>query len=166
MDQNQNPSGEGADVDKKSQDSQTGPRARATILDPERVDGLALEIASDSQLPPESSVRDIILATPAIRQTMVAAAVRCLNAQKFYFCKKKGEMVHEPDYATQIKAIAWLAAYSDGLPAQTNLNVNMDARGGKGKKPQLTPAVLEAMERTVARVKREQQALPTTAPVA
>jgi hypothetical protein len=122
---------------------------------------LADEIASDLQVSPDAQVRDIILAHPRVRQQIVAAAVRCLRAEKFYFDRTKKEIVHEEDYATQIKAIAWLAAYSDGLPIQTNLNVNANA-SGKGRLPPdemlaQSPAALEAMERALARARAKMQ---------
>lgn len=118
---------------------------------------LARTVENDTRLQDLGSVRDIILAHPRVRVMLVAAAIRNLTAQKFYFDKKAGCMVHEDDSATQMKAVAWLAAYSDGLPVVTNLNVNTNAGKGAGLPPDeilaRSPAAMEAMQRALDRAK-------------
>lgn len=126
-----------ASVDGEGQIAQPS-RARAQLPNQAEAFGLAAEI--ENQPHQGASVRDIILAHPKVRELAVAAAVRALVATKFYFDKKSGQMVHEPDYATQIKAVTVLVSYSDGLPAQTNINFN--ASMGKSKRSENEEAAL------------------------
>jgi hypothetical protein len=118
----------------------------------------AAVLESDLRLEDSAGVRDIILAHPRVRVLLVATAIRNLSAQKFYFDRKAGDMVHEDDASTQMKAVAWLAAYSDGLPVVTTLNLNGSINGGKRPAPDEmlagSPAAIEALERTLARAKK------------
>lgn len=110
-------------------------------------------------------MREIILAHPKVRELAVAAAVRALVATKFYFDKKSGQMVHEPDYATQIKAVTVLVSYSDGLPVQTNMNIN--ANMGKSKRSEnedaalalSSPALREELKRQIADAEKRDRTL-------
>lgn len=154
------PDGDGRNVDETLENgSASRARAKHVARIPPGAEGvfaLADEIATDSRLLQMNAVRDIILADPRVRVQLVAAAIRCLFAEKFYFDRAAKEVVHEPDYSTQMKAVAWLAAYSDGLPVQTNLNLNANTNPTKGLPPEevlmRSPAALEAMKRTIARI--------------
>lgn len=137
---------ESVDVDVVSSESS---RARAG----EAHEGEARAVENDIHLRDDMSVREIILAHPRVRILMVATAVRCMGASKLYYSKGSKEFKPEADFATQMKAITWLAAYSDGLPIQTNLNLNAQANGRKEFAPvdmlAESPAAMEAMERTL-----------------
>jgi hypothetical protein len=137
----------------EAEKSETPSRARAQHED--EAHELARQVENDTTLQDKDSVREIILAHPRIRVMLVAAAIRNLTAQKFYFDKKAGSMVHEDDSATQMKAVAWLAAYSDGLPVVTNLNMNVNGRGKSALPPDEllanSPAAIDAMKRAVER---------------
>lgn len=110
------------------------------------------------------SIRELIIATPGIRHLIVATAVRCLGAQRVMGSGQKGTPpVRVEDGATQMKAAIFLSAYADGLPAQTVMNVNVDAGKDMPIEELLlrSPALVAAMERQLARVKRVQQTGPS-----
>lgn len=138
-------------------------RARAQLPNQAEAFELASEIETQSHQ--GASVREIILAHPKVRELAVAAAVRALVATKFYFDKKSGQMVHEPDYATQIKAVTVLVSYSDGLPVQTNMNIN--ANMGKSKRSEnedaalalSSPALREELKRQIADAEKRDRTL-------
>jgi hypothetical protein len=149
-------------------DSGVSSRARAHTgeIAPE-LEVFAKSIEADSQLPPSAGIREIVLASPSLRKQVVAAAVRCLGATKWYYSTSQKKHVYDPDYATQLKAAAWLASYSDGLPAQTNLNINANAGAAPQVSPEdmlaASPAAREAMRRALARAD-EKAALASTRP--
>ena len=78
------------------------------------------------------TLRELIDQIPSARNVILGAAFRALGARKFYWEKGNGgQRLWEPDYKVQLDAVKWLAGYSDGLPAQTNVNLNIES----GKKP-------------------------------
>src|SRR5437764_490807 len=95
------------DVDSNAKESKKSLRGRARRHTRAEAETLAAQIENDTRLLDGATVREIILAHPDIRKKVVAAAVRCLTATKWRFDKDEGRVVHEPDYATQTKAIAW-----------------------------------------------------------
>ena len=109
-------------------------------------------------LPPDPTkdLRAWMRDVPELRQLVIGAAIRGLCAVRSYWYKGSGAMVHEPDSASQMKAAAFVAAYSDGMPMQSTVNLNVDA-GAKGLTMDdvlaQSPAAVEAIERTLARVK-------------
>lgn len=118
---------------------------------------LADAVANDAGLDDAGSLRDLLNRVPALRRELIATAVRCLDARKYYYDRKQGAMVYEPDGTTQMRAVAFLAAYSDGLPAQTQI---IRAIGGpNGKQPEMTledaltksPALRDRLEELLAR---------------
>ena len=143
------------DVDGKGKN---GSASRARAQHEVEAHVAATRVENDLRLTDSASVRDIILAHPRVRVLLVATAVRSLSAQRFYFDKAAGGMVHEDDANTQMKAVAWLAAYSDGLPVMTNLNVNANAGGGRVQNPDEmlagSPALIAALERTLERARK------------
>jgi hypothetical protein len=119
------------------------------------------------------TLRDIILGNNATRIHTVAGAIRLLEAT--VQCWNAKEMIYEakPDHQTRLKAITFLAAYSDGLPVATNLNLNATP-GGNRKEERAddlellarSPAALKAAERMVEAAKRRAKALAAgSAPV-
>ena len=113
---------------------------------------VAREIETRSQLAADGvSIRAIIEAFPHIRPMMVAEAVRGLAATVQCWNAKAQCYEEKVDYAVRQKWVAWLAGYSDGLPVQTNMNVNASlgkAKGGEDMEGMLeSPAVREEMRR-------------------
>jgi hypothetical protein len=80
---------------------------------------IADAIENDARLQDANiSVRDILTAHPQARVLMVAEAVRGLGAEVQCWSSKTQEYIPKIDYPTRLKSTAWLASYSDGLPAQ------------------------------------------------
>lgn len=71
------------------------------------------------------TVRDLLLHLPEFRPLMVATAIRAMSAGKFIFDKDEKRCVWFEDCATQMKAVTFLAAYTEGLPAQTSVQLNI-----------------------------------------
>jgi hypothetical protein len=88
-------------------------------------ESIAAQIEAGQTTP--ATVRELIETVPNARRIIVAAAFRCLGARKWYFEKGSSEKKFEADYRTQLDAVKFLAAYSDGLPTQTSLSVNVTA---------------------------------------
>jgi hypothetical protein len=128
----------------------------ATRARTREIEEVAQAIEKASHLHQGKTVQEIIMAHGPVRTMMVATAIRALAASKLYYSKIAKAFVPEADFQTQMKAVAWLAAYSDGLPTQTQLNINANADAMRSK-PDLTPAAmlarspaaLEAMARTL-----------------
>lgn len=95
------------------------------IADPNVAEEIAKQIEA-GDFDAATSVKDLIESIPAARGLIVAAGFRALGARKWFFEKGKTEKVFEPDFKTQLAAAQWLAGYSDGLPTQTTLNVNVN----------------------------------------
>lgn len=108
--------------------------------------------------PTAASIRDLIASVPAVRNLVVATAVRCLGSQRSMSGKDR-EVVRAQDGATQMKAVVWLSAYADGLPIQTTMNVNVDANKEMPLEDMLqrSPALVRAVEAQLARAKRVQK---------
>ncbi len=99
-------------------------RARAKT-----VDELADLVEQDVNLDSSRSINALLMDVPEMRRFMVSTAIRCLDAHRCYYDKSQKQMVEIPDGNTQMRAVAFLAAYSDGLPTQTTLNVNLGEKG-------------------------------------
>ena len=108
------------------------------------------------------TLRDLIVAIPDVRVLIVATAVRCLGAERMMGGGKKGEVERCADGATQMKAVAFLAAYADGLPVQTTMNLNVDGTKDMPMEELLakSPALVAAMERQLERAKAVQKRGP------
>ena len=114
-----------------------------------QIEGMALaEKAPD--------LRVVIQSMPQIRLLYLAAAVRCLDAHRSYWDKVEEKMVHETEGATVMKAVAWLSAYDAGLPMQTTVNLNIGADKGPTLEEATSnsPALVEALEKALAKAKR------------
>ena len=118
---------------------------------------IAAKIEADVATP--KSYRELILSLPECRPFIVASAFRNLAAQKMMSGGQRGVVELCDDGATQMKAAAFLAAYSEGLPAQTVVNVNMDATKDLSLDDMLarSPALCAAMERQVAKARAVQE---------
>lgn len=134
------------------------PRAREGEGEAER---LAREIENDAQLQePGVSFSAMLQKHQRARVLMVAEAVRALGAQQKVWSAKKQGYESAVDYPTRLKAVTILASYSDGLPVQTNVNVNSQARANATTPEQeldraaASPAAIEAAERQLARLKQ------------
>ncbi len=89
------------------------------------VDGAADDLERNSELTAKD-VRDVINSIPGLRRFVVAAALRALTARRCFWDRNAKAMQYEPDSNAQMKAVAFLAAYADGLPVQSTVNVNLD----------------------------------------
>lgn len=101
------------------------------------------------------SIKEMLEMIPNARHVTLAAAFRCLGARKFFFDRKQGKMVFEPDYKVQLDAVKFLAAYMDGLPVETTLNVNVGEKTEPGADIDLesaikrSPALRERLSRMI-----------------
>lgn len=106
---------------------------------------------------------DMLLGHPEAKLLATAAILRCLGSTKYYFDKTAGRMVHTPDYATQLAAAKLIFERTEGLPVTMNLNVNHNASSAKDREidpAKMSPAMIEAMERMIARARKK--AAPTS----
>ena len=135
-------------------------RARTRIMGKQTHEAIAARL--EAMEPTPGAVLDIraTLATiPELRALICAALIRGLAATKYYWDKEKEKWVHVPDYLAQNKAAALLVAYSDGLPVQTAVNVNLDP--GKGQGFSLgdalsnSPALREHLAKELAQAERK-----------
>ena len=120
------------------------------------ISSTANRVETDQALDSLSDLRAVLLSVPELRRLVVAAGIRALGATKSYYDKNAKEMVHEPDCASQMKAAIFLAAYSDGLPAKTNVNLNLgNGKGGDGMPIESalrrSPALIEALKKEIRR---------------
>lgn len=129
-------------------------RTRNQYMDTDLIDTVAdrVEKAAPDQ---SKNLRTILAGVPELRQLVVAAAIRGLGARKYYFDRKVGAMVFEPDYIAQNKAAVFLAAYDAGLPLQGTVNLHLGGEKGMTIEDAMasSPAALEAIERTLAKAK-------------
>lgn len=121
---------------------------------------LAAQVEAGAKDGSAQSIRELIVNTPGIRNLVIATAIRCLAAKRVMGSGQKDKPpVTVDDGATQMKAAVFLAGYADGLPAQTVVNWNV---GGAKEMPieemlLRSPALVEAMEKQISRVKRVQK---------
>lgn len=138
---------------------ENGPDSRARDGGVTGATELARDIETDSRLHQQAaSVRDIILSNPRVRVLMVAEAIRSLGAVVQCWNAKAQKYEEKIDHATRLKAVSFLAGYSDGLPVATNLNLNATpnrAETSDEMMEQATPAMIEAMERVIERTKKK-----------
>ncbi len=107
--------------------------------------------------PVAKDLRAMMQDIPELRPFIIGAAIRGLGARKCFFDMKKNEMVYEPDFGSQAKAVAFLAAYVDGLPVQSTINLNVEGATKKGKLSveealRRSPALVEAMKKEIKRI--------------
>jgi hypothetical protein len=67
------------------------------------------------------------------------------------------EFANRPDYKTRLAACELYLAHTVGLPVQRSENLNINARAGAGQaiRKKAGPMEIEAMERRLARAKKE-----------
>jgi len=115
------------------------------------------------KIPPDISrdMRATLTLIPELRQLVAGALIRALGATKTYWDKEADRWTHVPDFLAQTKAAALLVAYSDGLPMQSTVNLNVEA-GAKGFSMAdalaNSPALRDYMRAELAKV--EAKALP------
>ena len=97
-----------------------------------RAEDVAVAVLADRALESANSLNALILQIKEVRPLIVATAIKCLAARKVYYDRDAKTNVEIDDGNTQMRAVTFLAAYSDGLPTQTTLNVSLGERGGKG----------------------------------
>ena len=131
-----------------------------------RAQSMNLELADppDAEAP-ATSLNAALNRIPNARQLVIDAATEALKATKFYYSKEEGGMVHEPDYKTRLDAAKFLAAYLDGLPAQSVITYDATKpRAGAEESFDLdaelkrSPALRERMRIMIERA--EKRALP------
>lgn len=79
----------------------------------------------------EMPLAKIIAEFPAIKLLTLSSVVRSLAASKWLFSESKKSWVEAQDTAGQQKASEWIRDTSEGKPAQSTYNFNVDAGGGK-----------------------------------
>lgn len=86
-----------------------------------------------------------------------AAIEEALDAVRPVWNAGTQSFVDQPDYRTRLAAVELYLAHTVGLPVQRNenLNINASANGPKVERRPATPAMLEALERKLARVRKE-----------
>ncbi len=117
-------------------------------------DELAAHIESAADLQELGSFNAIINKVPRVRVLVLAEQVRGLAA--VVQCWNAGKKCYEEkvDFATRQKCSSWIAGYADGLPPQTNFNVNANATPQKPRElDDLTPAGIEALQRVLDRAR-------------
>ena len=112
-----------------------------------------------------TSVRQIVDTVPGARGAIIVAAFRALNAVRGYWPKGAEKMSFEPDFRTQLDAAKLLLAYSEGLPAQTTLALNVNAAGRGAEVGEDLEATLERSpalrERLGAMLRAEGAVIPS-----
>lgn len=142
----------------------TGKRIMSNVDDDNELNPaveLAKRIAADESLDRLPDLGAMMKATPTVRRYYYAEAVRGLGARRFFFDKDAGRMVFEPDCATRIKAVAWLAGYDVGMPLQRILQKTV-SDGPRVKSVEelaaymaATPELADAFEREMKRQRRK-----------
>lgn len=129
--------------------------AQETVINMAEIEAVALSIETGTPAPNET-IAQIIAAHPRIRRLVIATAVRALGATKWYYDNRRKRRVIEPDYALSFRSCEFLADRGDGRPAQALLSVNVNATpNDRNCEPEnWSPAMIEAMERTLERIKR------------
>jgi hypothetical protein len=125
----------------------------------QKMDEIATLIEFDPKHVTAQSLREIILAVPDVRAAVVASAIRCLGSERLMYDGQSKKVKSVPDGATIMKAVAFLAAYSDGLPVQTTLNMNVNNNKELPMEEMLasSPALVDALQRQLDRAKAVQK---------
>jgi hypothetical protein len=114
------------------------------------------------------SIKSIIGRFPQIRHAVVANAVRCLNARKWWWDAKKKRRIEEPDFNVVFRACEFLADRSDGRPVSAAVNFNLTPGAGAPSAASddmpASPATIEALERMLIQMKRRAAEPRATAP--
>ena len=95
------------------------------------------QTAEAGELDAERGFYGMVQQLPRLRSMVLGAAIRALGATKGIYDMKSRTTNYEPDWNARLKAVVWIASYSDGLPAQTNLNVNIGDRADTSKEQEL-----------------------------
>lgn len=168
------------DVDSTGEDGQKGDSlARACARRPEthsdgdetlvaadvtaaELEAVAVEIERAAPRDRET-IHDIIAGHPAIRRVVVANAIRCLSARRWWYDAKKKKRVDEPDYQLRFRALEFLADRADGRPAQSLMTFNLNASANRSpddeeemKKALSSPALREELKRQIAAAERQE----------
>lgn len=122
----------------------------------ETYEKIATRVETDPALR-SRDLRAILLEIPEVRPLIIGAAIRGLGARKAFWSKQEEDWTFEPDFIAQGKAIAFLAAYVDGLPVQTTVQFNVDdkktSKATLGETLENSPAMVAAIEKELKRIK-------------
>lgn len=88
----------------------------------------------------ESRLAEQLKSRPNLMSQVVDVVAESLGAVKKQWDLKAGVMLEEPDHRIRLDAAKFIAAYTEGLPAQTVLNMNVDA----GNRPALRDALTKS----------------------
>ena len=94
---------------------------------------------------------DDLLAAKNLRTRAVEAIERCLEATNDFFDMETGQIIHFPDYKTQLAAAIVALAYTDGRPAERreiitrNVSTLEDLRDRAKNSPELRAAIEELL---------------------
>ena len=91
----------------------------------DRIDKAAAELLAGSY-DGGNGFADLMTQISELRCMVLATAIRNLKAVRAVV--HNGELLEQPDGNVQMKAVAWISSYSDGVPTQTVLNINADAK--------------------------------------
>lgn len=120
---------------------------------------LASAVENDPQLQNGAlTFHDVVQLVPGLRVLVLAELIRGLGAVEGRWNAKKQTHDEAIDYPTRQKSAQIILGYADGLPPQTNFNINANTK--PKDTPKATPALVEAMEREAARMRRELKAAP------
>jgi hypothetical protein len=93
----------------------------------------------------KTSLRQILESWPGgAKQMILQAAFEALGARRGWNQKGQSEVQWEPDYRTRLDAARFLAAYVEGLPIQTSVQVAV------GDQPGAAMSLEEAASRSPA----------------
>jgi predicted RND superfamily exporter protein len=117
---------------------------------------VAKRIEQDASFDAMRDLKSVLQAVPELRRLVVAAAVRALGARKVYL--RNGIPEYESDCSAQMKAAAFIAAYCDGLPVQTSVNLNVNSAGKNSEAETLLESLTKSPALAMALEKKLQQA--------
>lgn len=120
----------------------------------EELEAVAVEIERATPRDRET-IHDIIASHPAIRRVVVANAIRCLSARRWWYDAKKKKRVDEPDYQLRFRALEFLADRADGRPAQSLMTFNVNASANR--KPDEEAELSKALESPALREEMRRQ---------
>lgn len=136
------------------------PRARVTTPTVQVV-GSADENESQVAIP-VAPVASIIMAQFEASGALMGVKVlrkidEGLEATRSIWSKEANDFIEVPDHKTRLAAVELYLAHTVGLPVQRSENLNINARAGAGQsiRRKATPMEVEALERRLARAKKE-----------
>jgi hypothetical protein len=151
------PQKEGTELDVNGQSAEKT-RARGGGVG-QQAEGLAQAIENAPHVHQAKNLKEIIDSFSAIRVMLIAEAVRGMGAVTYLWSASKKAYEEKVDYPTRQRSIAWLAGYSDGLPAQTTFNYNANASATPAADPfeklATSPAARAALRRALDQADKE-----------